>query len=155
MAVVEGRVCGQRRDLGQVGAQGVVHGDRAVRVGHGDMDVLPRQGVPPALGNLEAYAAALQWGARSGAVATPRHWWWALRLHPSFGTVEVRAPTAQRLARLLDELADSAQRVGCAAELDTARTMLEAGGPARAQRNVAQRGDLRAVVAWLANRFAT
>jgi len=185
-------------------------------------DLLPRQGVPPALGSVEAYGAALHWGARSGAVPTPRHWWWGLRLHPIFGTVEVRAPdaqstvaetaaiaalvqalvadlaarhaageplavaptwrieenrwsafrygpegamanletgerepTARRLARLLDELVDSAQRVGCATELDRARTMLATGGPARAQRDVAGRSDLHAVVAWLADRFDT
>ena len=182
--------------------------------------LLPRQGVPPALGSVEAYAAALQWGERSAAVSTPRHWWWGLRLHPTFGTVEVRAPdaqttvaetaaiaavaqalvsdlaarhaageslavaptwrieenrwsasryglagamadletgerelTARRLARLLDELGDSAQRVGCAAELDSARAMLETGGPAGAQRDVAKQHDLHAVVAWLADRF--
>ena len=64
-----------------------------------------------------------------------------------------REPTAQRLARLLDELADSAQRVGCDSELDTARAMLEAGGPAGAQRSVATRDGLHAVVAWLADRY--
>jgi carboxylate-amine ligase len=58
-------------------------------------DLLPRQGVPPALGSLEAYAAELRWGTRSGAMSTPGQWWWALRLHPQFGTVEVRVPDAQ------------------------------------------------------------
>ena len=183
-------------------------------------DLLPRQGVPPALGSLEAYAEALEWGARSGAVSTPRRWWWGLRLHPGFGTIEVRAPdaqatvaetaaiaalvhalvddlaarhaagealavaatwrieenrwsasrygvagemadlqtgerepTARRLERLLEELGDSAQRVGCAAELATARAMLEAGGPAGAQRDLAKQRDLHAVVAWLADRY--
>jgi carboxylate-amine ligase len=58
-------------------------------------DLLPRQGIPPVLGDVEGFAEALAWGARSGTVSTPRHWWWGLRLHPSFGTVEVRAPDAQ------------------------------------------------------------
>ncbi|MGH2918455.1 MAG: carboxylate-amine ligase [Solirubrobacteraceae bacterium] len=58
-------------------------------------DLLPRQGVPPVLRDWDGYADALRWGARSGAVPEPRRWWWALRLHPGFGTVEVRAPDAQ------------------------------------------------------------
>jgi len=184
-------------------------------------DMLPRQGVPPALRSVEDYAGALQWGARSGALVTPRHWWWGLRLHAQFGTIEVRAPdaqttvsetlaiaglvhalvsdlaarhaageelavdatwrieenrwsacrygvagemadlitgqrepTAQRLGRLLDGLADSAARVGCGDALDGARSMIEAGGAALAQRRVAARGNLRDVVAWLASRYS-
>ena len=184
-------------------------------------ELLPRQGVPPAIGSLEAYAQALQWGQRSGTIPNPRRWWWGLRLHPDYGTVEVRVPdaqttvgesaaiaaivhalvadlserrgagekpavapvwrieencwsacrygvagqmadletgtpepTAQRLTRLLDDLGPYAQRLGGAAALATARDMLEAGGPAAAQRTVRTRGgDLRDVVATLAERF--
>jgi len=58
-------------------------------------DLLPRQGVPPALGDWDGYADALRWGASAGAVPEPRRWWWALRLHPVFGTVEARAPDTQ------------------------------------------------------------
>jgi carboxylate-amine ligase len=182
--------------------------------------LLPRQGVPPAIGSLESYARELQWGARSGAVPHPRSWWWGLRLHPEFGTVEVRAPdaqttvaetaaiaaivqllvadlagrhaggetlpvaptwrieenrrsaarfgvagemadldsgmrepTAQRLLRLLDELGEQARRLGCDGALATARSMIEDGGPAAAQRRAAASGDLRDVVAWLAGRY--
>ena len=53
--------------------------------------LLPRQGVPPALESLEAYADALRWRA----FEDPRQWWWELRLHPRYGTVEVRVPDAQ------------------------------------------------------------
>jgi glutamate---cysteine ligase / carboxylate-amine ligase len=56
---------------------------------------LPRQGIPPAIGSWEAFAEALAWGARSGAVPEPRRWWWELRPHPAFGTLEVRVPDAQ------------------------------------------------------------
>lgn len=52
-------------------------------------ETLPRQGVPPALGSWEALAAALRW------TGDPRQWWWELRLHPVFGTVELRVPDAQ------------------------------------------------------------
>ena len=36
-----------------------------------------------------------RWGAASGAVPEPRRWWWELRPHPAFGTLEVRVPDAQ------------------------------------------------------------
>ncbi len=54
--------------------------------------LLPRQGVPPALDSFEAYAEALRWCGFDD----PRQWWWELRLHPVFGTVEVRVPDTQR-----------------------------------------------------------
>jgi carboxylate-amine ligase len=54
--------------------------------------LLPRQGVPPVLDSFEAYAEALRWCGFDD----PRQWWWELRLHPLFGTVEVRVPDTQR-----------------------------------------------------------
>jgi len=53
--------------------------------------LLPRQGVPPALASFEAYADALSWCGFDD----PRQWWWELRLHPAYGTVEVRVPDTQ------------------------------------------------------------
>jgi len=58
-------------------------------------ELLPRQGVPPALDSWDRFAEELRWGARAGAVAEPRLWWWELRPHPRFGTLEVRVPDAQ------------------------------------------------------------
>jgi carboxylate-amine ligase len=52
-------------------------------------NLMPRQGIPPALASWEEYADALR------RVQDPRRWWWELRLHPYLGTVEVRAPDAQ------------------------------------------------------------
>ncbi len=57
--------------------------------------LLPRQGVPPPFRDLEALAATFAWGRRSGAYPDPGQWWWELRLHPDFGTVEVRVPDQQ------------------------------------------------------------
>ena len=57
--------------------------------------MLPRQGVPPALGDWEAFERALQWGASAGVLPDARRWWWELRLHPTFGTVELRVADAQ------------------------------------------------------------
>jgi carboxylate-amine ligase len=58
-------------------------------------ELLPRQGVPPAFVSWEQYAEVLRWGARSGTFSEPRTWWWELRPHPSFGTLELRVPDAQ------------------------------------------------------------
>ena len=58
-------------------------------------DLLPRQGIPPSLDSWQQLADALSWGARSGAVADPGTWWFELRPHPSFGTLEFRVPDSQ------------------------------------------------------------
>jgi glutamate---cysteine ligase / carboxylate-amine ligase len=61
--------------------------------------LLPRQGVPPPFRDLEEVASAFAWGRRSGAYPDERQWWWELRLHPVFGTVEVRVPDQQTTVR--------------------------------------------------------
>lgn len=58
-------------------------------------EALPRQGVPPAIASWGALADELRWGNESGAVPETGRWWWDLRPHPSFGTLELRAPDAQ------------------------------------------------------------
>jgi len=58
-------------------------------------ELLPRQGVPPVLDSWEAYAETLRWGEASGAFPTARFWWWELRPHSYFGTLELRVPDAQ------------------------------------------------------------
>lgn len=57
--------------------------------------MLPRQGVPPAIADWESFAADLRWGAAAGAVPEPRRWWWELRPHVGFGTLEVRVADTQ------------------------------------------------------------
>jgi glutamate---cysteine ligase / carboxylate-amine ligase len=61
--------------------------------------LLPRQGVPPPFRDLGELAAAFAWGRRSGAYPDKRQWWWELRLHPVFGTIEVRVPDQQTTVR--------------------------------------------------------
>lgn len=51
--------------------------------------LLPRQGVPPALESWERFAAELAW------LPEPLRWWWELRPHPLYGTLELRVPDAQ------------------------------------------------------------
>jgi carboxylate-amine ligase len=63
-------------------------------------ETLPRQGVPPAIPSWEAFAEAMRWGAAAGATPEGGRWWWELRPHPRYGTLELRVPDAQ--ASLLD-----------------------------------------------------
>ncbi|HEX8204739.1 MAG TPA: YbdK family carboxylate-amine ligase [Solirubrobacteraceae bacterium] len=51
-------------------------------------ELLPRQGMPPAL-TWESYAEALD------ELGDPALWWWELRPHPRHGTLEVRVPDTQ------------------------------------------------------------
>ena len=57
--------------------------------------LLPRQGVPPPIASWEAFAEDLRWGASAGRIADPGRWWWELRPHVRFGTLEVRVPDVQ------------------------------------------------------------
>ncbi len=52
-------------------------------------ELLPRQGVPPALGTWDSYVEALGW------TEDPAAWWWELRPHRLHGTLELRVPDAQ------------------------------------------------------------
>ena len=57
-------------------------------------ELLPRQGVPPPLASWREYADALAWsGVAEGD--GPGAWWWELRPHTAFGTLEIRVPDAQ------------------------------------------------------------
>jgi carboxylate-amine ligase len=58
-------------------------------------ELLPRQGVPPPISNWDEHAEALAWGAASTTFRSARTWWWELRPHPQFGTLEFRVPDAQ------------------------------------------------------------
>jgi carboxylate-amine ligase len=57
--------------------------------------LLPRQGIPPPLASWDELAENLRWGAAAGAIPEPGFWWWELRPHPHFGTLELRVPDAQ------------------------------------------------------------
>ena len=57
-------------------------------------ELLPRQGVPPAIASWEALAQAYAWGHRSRRFEAGQ-WWWEARLHPVHGTIEVRVPDTQ------------------------------------------------------------
>jgi len=56
---------------------------------------LQRQGIPPHIPSWEWFADALSWGEASDTVPDPRKWWFELRLHATYGTLELRVPDAQ------------------------------------------------------------
>jgi carboxylate-amine ligase len=62
-------------------------------------EALPRQGVPPAIASWDAYAEALRWGRASTGLPGASAWWWELRPHPAFGTLELRVPDTQTTTR--------------------------------------------------------
>ena len=72
-------------------------------------ELLPRQGVPPGLESWEAYADALAWGAASGAFPDASSWWYELRPHPRFGTLELRVPDGQSTVHDAAAIASVAQ----------------------------------------------
>jgi len=51
--------------------------------------LLPRQGVPPPIPSWDAFAEMLRW------TGDPRSWWFELRPHARFGTLELRVCDAQ------------------------------------------------------------
>jgi carboxylate-amine ligase len=178
-------------------------------------ELLPRQGVPPPIASFDELEDALRWRGIEHA-----QWWWEARLHPAFGTIEVRVPDTQTtvgetaavaavvhalvawLARayddgaplpvaptwriaenrwsscrhgldgtmadlatgerratrdvagaLFDELAATAERIGCAAELAAAGERLDVNGAIRQRAVAAERGGARALTAWLVESF--
>jgi carboxylate-amine ligase len=55
--------------------------------------LLPRQGVPPAIGSCAAFSEMLAWAG------DPKTWWYEVRPHPSYGTLEVRVCDTQTTVR--------------------------------------------------------
>ncbi|TCC37449.1 YbdK family carboxylate-amine ligase [Kribbella capetownensis] len=73
---------------------------------------LPRQGIPPIIASWEQLAGDLAWLVRGGAVSDTSEWWWELRPHLRYGTLELRVldvqPTVDgtsAVARLVHALA--------------------------------------------------
>ena len=60
---------------------------------------LPRQGVPPPIASWADLIDDLHWGAASGSVPEVGWWWWELRPHLAYGTLEVRVPDVQPTCR--------------------------------------------------------
>jgi carboxylate-amine ligase len=56
---------------------------------------LARFGVPPIFQDWAAYAEFTEWGRVSGTIPDPSYHWWDLRLHPGYGTLELRVCDTQ------------------------------------------------------------
>lgn len=95
-------------------------------------DALPRHGVGPAFASWDDVADLLAWGARSGAFLDHTELWWECRLHPGFGTIEVRVPDAQSSTGEVEALATV---VHCMARWLAARH--DAGQPLTAHASLA------------------
>ncbi len=59
----------------------------------------PRSGVPPRLESFAHYERVVNGLVASGAIEKPSHIWWNVRVHPQYGTVEVRACDVQMSLR--------------------------------------------------------
>lgn len=58
-------------------------------------ELLPRQGMAPPLDSWQEFADALSWGNPPSTASAPGTWWWELRPHPEFATLEFRVPDSQ------------------------------------------------------------
>lgn len=57
-------------------------------------ELLPRQGIPPPIASWDEFAEFLRWGS-TARLFRPGAWWWELRPHREFGTLEFRVPDGQ------------------------------------------------------------
>ncbi|MFL5926949.1 MAG: YbdK family carboxylate-amine ligase [Gaiellaceae bacterium] len=58
-------------------------------------EVYPRSGIPPAFKTWEELVRFVEWGRSGGLFPDSTHFWWEMRLHPVFGTIEIRAADTQ------------------------------------------------------------
>jgi carboxylate-amine ligase len=72
---------------------------------------LARHGVPPVFPDWDAYGEFTEWGRAGGTIPDPSYHWWDLRLHPGFGTLEIRVCDTQT------EIADAVALVALAQTL--------------------------------------
>ncbi len=61
-------------------------------------DAMHRAGVPPAFGDWEEFASFLAWGRHGRLFPDATHFWWSLRPHVRYGTLELRVADAQTRA---------------------------------------------------------
>jgi glutamate---cysteine ligase / carboxylate-amine ligase len=90
--------------------------------------LLPRQGVPPAIDSWASHLEDLRWGAATGRVREPGRWWWELRPHLGFGTLEIRVPDTQPTIEAAAAVAGLAHALVCHLA-ERARAGEELGAP--------------------------
>lgn len=102
---------------------------------------LPRSGAPPAFASYEDWEGFVDRFARLGIGADYTRFWWDIRPHPKFGTLEIRMPNQPTSLRVTAGLTAVLQ--------DLCRTALERPRPAHdpAARGIYQQNR------WAAARF--
>lgn len=100
---------------------------------------LPRAAAPPAFGSYEEWEAFVERFVRIGLADGYTRFWWDIRPHPRFGTLEVRAPDQPTAVELTGAFAALLQAL--------CKTVLDGPSP-----KPAQRGDY-AQNRWAALRF--
>jgi carboxylate-amine ligase len=78
----------------------------------------PRCGIPEDWGGWAAYAAFVEFLARTGSIVEATQLWWSVRPHHSYGTVEVRICDAQTSAEESTAIAGLAAAAVAQAALD-------------------------------------
>ncbi|MFL5982406.1 MAG: YbdK family carboxylate-amine ligase [Gaiellaceae bacterium] len=58
-------------------------------------EAFARAGVPPVFNDWREFVELVDWGRRGGLFPDASHFWWDLRLHPEYGTIELRVADAQ------------------------------------------------------------
>jgi len=56
------------------------------------LGILPRHGAPPAMRSYQEWERFVERMAATGIAADYTSFWWDIRPHPGFGTLEIRAP---------------------------------------------------------------
>jgi glutamate---cysteine ligase / carboxylate-amine ligase len=79
--------------------------------------LLPRAGAPPVFGSYEEWEAFVERFVRIGLADGYTRFWWDIRPHPKFGTLEVRAPDQPTSVELTASLAALLQAL-CLAVLE-------------------------------------
>lgn len=96
----------------------------------------PRSGLPPRLRSWSHYEDVMAGLTRARSIEKPRHVWWNVRAHPTYGTVEIRACDVQMSGRWTAAIVALSQALVVAygdrhrrgeAEPDLERTYLEDG----------------------------
>ena len=90
------------------------------------LGLLPRRGAPPALATYAEWEALMERLVATGLVSDYTAIWWDVRIHPSFGTLEIRSPDQPTSVALTAAFVALFQAL-CACALAEPRRVRESG----------------------------
>ena len=90
------------------------------------LGLLPRRGAPPALASYGEWEALIERLVATGLVSDYTAIWWDVRIHPSFGTLEIRSPDQPTAVALTAAFVALLQAL-CAYALAEPRRVRESG----------------------------